>query len=294
MMLIACATDHHYAELAGVMLASLAKNGDSAGSEVVLFGAGLNNRDKKWLRESAGQSIKVIFFDLDGQRLAALRRLRTTRYITAVAYVRMLMPDLLNDRTGRLLYLDCDVVVNHSLAFLREFDLKGLPLAAVRSSIAPDKLAAINAGIGRQADAPYFNSGVLLFDIDEWRRRDLGPRCMDYAANRKGPIHFHDQDVLNHVVGGDWAAIPGTWNRGVKGLSLEECEATAVLHFKGKRKPFHSDFVWPAKQIYDRHRAATPWAARRPVSALRRSLRMRWKTLKGRIRGTVSASAGEE
>jgi len=284
-MSIACATDHHYAELAGVMMASLAAKGDVAGSEVVLFGADLRDRDKKRLRASAGPDLNVTFFDLDREQLSVLQRLRTTRHITAVAYVRMLMPDLLSDRSGRLLYMDCDVVVNDSLGFLRAFDLKGLPLAAVRSGMDQNELAIFNAGIGRRPDAPYFNSGVLMFDLDEWRRHDLGSRCMDYAANRTGPIHFHDQDVLNHVVDDAWLEMPGTWNRGVQGLSLEDCRETAILHFKGKRKPFHTDFVWPAKQIYDHHRLNTPWAARRPVSAFQRSLHMRWNKLKGRLRG---------
>ena len=79
-------------------------------------------------------------------------------------------------------------------------------------------LNALRAGEGWKrllklpAEAAYFNSGVLLINLDGWRSRDLGREILDWIAANPDKITLADQDAINAVL---WQAItplPDCWN----------------------------------------------------------------------------------
>lgn len=187
-----------------------------------------------------------------------------------VAWYRVLLPDLLPE-LPRVLYLDADTLVQRPLHPLWETDLEGRPLAAVANPLYPFMNYGFLAGLGLASTADYFNSGVLLLDLEVWRREGLSDRVLTQAA-AQGSQEWPDQNALNVVLRGRWLPLPPVWNAQNTVFDLraahlpfsreairEARRQPAVVHFIGPYKPWHYRCKHPLRRLYWRHLAATPW-----------------------------------
>ena len=280
-MIVATATDTAYVELTGVMLASLAATGGGDISAVYVFSDGVSEADKQRLRASYGRP-GLHFIDLTEEITRQFAAGPVNFHISRTAYARILMPLTLADATGRLLYIDCDTVVNGSLSDLATIDMQGHALAAV-DDIAiqvPERHAKRNLDIGLPAETRYFNSGVLLIDLEVWRRERISERTIAFIeANPKLPMM--DQDALNGTLRGDWLPLDERWNmhrRLVKGRYTDDpaiWQQARIAHFIGQVKPNYADCNHPARARYIEYRARTPFAAIPLNSKLRRKVEKR-------------------
>ena len=108
-------------------------------------------------------------------------------------------------------------------------------------------------------EAPYFNAGMQLIDLQPWRARNFGAQAISYAEENPEIVDWLDQDALNVVVGSDWSALPASWNWCTGGNSPGEFTSARIIHFTEQPKPNHVDCSHPAKQLFSRHRRDTPW-----------------------------------
>lgn len=194
-----------------------------------------------------------------------------TVYLPPAALFRLLMADVLID-ADRVVYIDCDTVVLESIGDLASRLEHGM-VAAVRDAGAP--VAAGPAGTDwRRLDldpaAPYFNSGVMVADLDHWRARDVGRRALDVLA--RAQPRWGDQCALNAVAGGAWDEVPRRWNlqtADLEGRSLAwalwraDVEAAvarpAIIHFTERDKPWLSTSRHPHRDIWRQWLARTPF-----------------------------------
>src|SRR5215510_2562844 len=119
-----------------------------------------------------------------------------------MAYCRILLPHLLN--VPRLIYLDCDVLVFRDLSHL--FDLELSPSKVVAAvpdsetlSLADDSLALTKA-MQLPAEGAYFNSGVMLMNLDELRKLQFFECGVDFLNSWRGKYCFHDQSAINFLL----------------------------------------------------------------------------------------------
>lgn len=84
-------------------------------------------------------------------------------------YYRLLAPHLLPSSLPRVLYLDPDILVINPLTPLWETELQGNLFAAASHTTVNDLVNGINR-IRLKTDQDYYNTGVLLMDLD--RRTD--------------------------------------------------------------------------------------------------------------------------
>lgn len=77
---------------------------------------------------------------------------------------------MLPETVDRVLYADCDMIVCEPLRERWNTPLDGKVLAAVQDGISADTKAAV----GLRAGMRYFNAGLLLIDLAEWRARKMG------------------------------------------------------------------------------------------------------------------------
>lgn len=249
-MIIACSVDSYFAELAGVLMKSVAINGGVPGAELIILGDRLTRRDRIDLA-GAASPLYIHIMDLDEECRHRVAGLPTSLNWPRAIYGRMLLPDLLNGRSGRLLYLDSDMVVQHSLAELETLELEKLPLAAVPGP---------HRHLDRDPSIGYFESGTLLIDLEEWRRRDIGTAAIDWLRRNRS-ARMPDQDALNMAVGRDYVKLPKKWNlspRTKNGASLAEIAEAHILHFVGT-KPHRRSCTTRGREIYLAVRAQTPW-----------------------------------
>ncbi|WP_342242386.1 glycosyltransferase family 8 protein [Ensifer sp. OTU672] len=273
-MIVACSIDRRFAELAGVMLYSLEKNGGIPDAQVFILGDGLRASDKEMLQACAKR--KLCFIDVEGDILSKISGLKTTSYWSRATYARLYLPELLADRHDRLLYLDANTLIKKSLAPLADLSFEGRAVAAVPY----DDPTRFNPSLGREANTPYFNAGVLLVDIDAWNAQDYTARIARLLQARS--FDFLDQDVLNLTTEGNFVHLPGHWNA-QKGW--EDYSQASIVHFT-HAKPNTKECEHPEKATFLEYRKQTPWRSARLITnrdrrirTLLLSIRKKWQWL---------------
>ncbi len=207
-----------------------------------------------------------------------LQGLFADRHISADAYLRFLAPEFLPPSAARVIYLDCDTVVLADLRPLWQLDLKGKAVgAALDFTWDPDGTEPRRlAGLGIEPGHIYVNSGVLLIDLERWRRDDIGRRLMEWAAAQR-ELRFHDQDALNAVLQGDIQLLDCRWNLQARMYQLprrafpeefahtrEARRAPAILHYTTANKPWLFRSSIPRKRDYFRYLRMTAFHGARP------------------------------
>jgi Lipopolysaccharide biosynthesis proteins, LPS:glycosyltransferases len=169
-----------------------------------------------------------------------------------MAYCRILLPRVLD--VPRLIYLDCDVLVFRDLSEL--FDLKlssGKILAAVRDSetlsLGDDSRIVADA-MKLPAQAAYFNSGVMLMNLDELRKQNFLERSLEFLETWRGGYRFWDQSAINFLLHGQIDALPEYWNRASWQFDKqEENDLGCVLHYTSSA-PWLRDTPGPAQALF--------------------------------------------
>lgn len=196
--------------------------------------------------------------------------LTTHAHLSASTYLRLLIPDLLPPTTGRVLYLDGDIVVCRDVGELFGLDLGGAPAAAAPNVTKPTIGANMRSHAERGLDpsATYVNAGVMVLDLDRWRADGLGSAVLEDLRKHEHLYQFHDQCGLNAVLQNQWAPLPPEWNVQTGSPATKSSppplSAVAALHFTGRHKPWHvaygSEHMGPP--VYNSYRRAWLGAAR--------------------------------
>jgi len=109
------------------------------------------------------------------------------------ATLRLFFLEFIDDEVEKLLYLDSDTLVLDSLDELFATDLVNSPIAAVNDALG----GYYKLGIGFNKEDIYFNSGVLLFDVKNWKL--LGCQSEIEKLLSTNITVNPDQDILNKV-----------------------------------------------------------------------------------------------
>ncbi len=262
---VACAVEGDYvAHSAALVHSALAHGG---GEEVVvhyLHGPGVSWRARRRLARIG----PVAFHRIERSRVAGLP---VRDYFTAAMWYRLFLPELLD--ADRALYLDVDAIVADDLRPLFATPLQDALVAAVenvRLPWLPDRAADLGLGA-------YFNSGVLLLNLDALRAADAAAAVLDVARREGERLLWPDQDALNVVLGSRRVALHPRWNamnavltrpEGVATFGSEAVEeadrAPGIRHYEGPgdNKPWAAGFAHPHGELYWRHRQATPFRVR--------------------------------
>jgi lipopolysaccharide biosynthesis glycosyltransferase len=183
----------------------------------------------------------------------AVRGLPTFGWFTTAAYARVLIPDLLPPHVDRVIYLDSDIVVRKSVDVLFDSALEDHLALGVPDQGAPYVSNSWGLAhwyeLGRDASDFNFNTGVMVMDVEGWRRESVGRRVLEYVRSDKFWRNV-DQEAINAVVGTRYGMIDPHWNQQSE-LYVEECavvlpytrEAVAAL----KRDPWIIHYTLPTK-----------------------------------------------
>ncbi len=188
-----------------------------------------------------------------------------SKYISQACYYRLFLAELLPEKVKKILYLDCDIIVRHDLQALWEIDLTDKAIGCVIDLY--DRDISLYNRLHYPLERGYFNSGVLLVNLDYWRKENLSERFVKFIENNSNIIRSHDQDVLNCTLSEEKIELPLTYNfqsgfyfireryRFDYWAFRNELERTlsdpAILHytdfpkpwFKGCKHPFRSEFI---------------------------------------------------
>ena len=106
----------------------------------------------------------------------------------------------------RLLYLDADTIVTADLSGLFEYEIKTLGMVY-------DLLGnAHKYEIGLTKESGYYNSGVILYDVDKWISEGFTGKIIEHVKNVRAQYPSPDQDLLNVVLKDEITPLPFEYN----------------------------------------------------------------------------------
>lgn len=198
------------------------------------------------------------------------------KYTTPLTFARLVLTDLLPRDTLKVIYLDCDLVVDDDISKLWDTDIGDASLAAVRDTAGtvsePDGIVNF-AELGIPADAHYFNAGVLIINLDKWRRQGIGKSVLEYLSTYESIIQMADQEALNAVLWNDWVELDYKWNWqilhrdyrvGKQKVRWEPSDQTkSIIHFTTGEKPWQAGCEYPEKARFEFYLDRTVWAGQR-------------------------------
>lgn len=223
-----------------VALASLIRNCSDSSKLVLWFlCAGHNQKDKRNLEtllKQEGFEGKFTFIDIDPYKtFGSFQPLHGDW----TCYGRLLLVDLIPE--DQVLYLDSDLVVEEDVLKVDRFNFDGHYLAAVGGG--RFKFTYGNKfyteRVGLDGDLEYFNSGVLLLNLREWRAKNIKEKCLEIAGQYAIGLPSHDQSILNILCSGHFAKLPKSFNCEWPPISQRpETSTKMILHFIGSPKPW--------------------------------------------------------
>jgi lipopolysaccharide biosynthesis glycosyltransferase len=196
-------------------------------------------------------------FDLlDLSNLHAGLDLPAAAHFTRATFFSVFAPRLLQERYERLLYIDVDAYPESEHIFdVFDLDLAGNMLAAVRDLNIPfipneGNVAELTStlGVDRRGwlGARYLNSGVLLIDLDAYRRDRFEKKALRLIRDNTVALRYADQTIFNALLGGKWLELSPAFNMvsTVWQTFVRDFTPPVVVHFAGSVKPWHRAFAY--------------------------------------------------
>lgn len=191
-------------------------------------------------------------------------------------YARIYLADILPEQVDRVIYLDSDLVMVDDITKLWQVDLEDKVLAAPEYCHA-NFTQYFTAGFWSNLEYAktfegrkpcYFNTGVMVVDLDRWRRGGYTQKLEEWmlVQKQKRIYHLGSMPPFLLVLAGNIKGVDHRWNQhGLGGDNLEgKCRSLhpgpiSLLHWSGKgkpwlrldsRKPCTVDHLWAPYDLY--------------------------------------------
>lgn len=177
-------------------------------------------------------------------------------------YYRIFAAHYLPAGLDRILYLDPDLVVLHSLETLYATEMETSYFAA--ASHVRRTLEKLN-GLRLKADpsGPYINSGVMLLNLSLLRSRQNLAEVFEYIRQNSAKLLLPDQDVISALYGEHILSIdPFYYNMTERLLWLAALESqpgpdfdwvqknSCIIHYCGRNKPWKPHYIGKLDKFY--------------------------------------------
>lgn len=195
-----------------------------------------------------------------------------------MAYCRTLLPRLLD--VPRLIYLDCDLLVFRDLSELFDLELSSdKSLAVVPDSetlTLSDDSRTLASAMNLPAVGRYFNSGVMLLNLNELRKQNFTEKSLEFFKNWRGHYRFWDQSAINFLLHGRIAELPEHWNRAAWRFDEQDDNSLdCVLHYTTSA-PWRGGIPGPAQLLFERFAADAGSPVNRQIAVFKKSRRQQF------------------
>ncbi|ARV57710.1 glycosyl transferase [Nostocales cyanobacterium HT-58-2] len=279
-IVLVCAADNNYAMPLAVtvrsVVANLKKNNKVA---LYVLDGGITEANKRRISKSLNEEqVSISWVQPDD---TVLENLVLTRHLTLTCYYRLLITELLPREYHKAIYLDTDMVVTGDLAELWAIDMGDNYALAVQDDV--ELYIGMSEGLrnyremGISPDYKYFNSGLLVINLDKWRVEDIGSKVIQCIRQNKEYVR-NDQDGLNAVLAGKWGELHPKWNQMPKvhqysswkdshfaeDIYNELLHNPCIIHFTNSPKPWYAglraECTHPQKHLFFQYLDMTDWS----------------------------------
>ena len=271
--IVAC-LDKKFVMPTGVMMCSACVNNPDVEIVFHLIGdESLSDHDKQGLADvvSLYQGKETVFYEIDSQ-LSRKYPCRSGN-ITQATYYRLFLTKILPESLDKVLYIDGDCIIRHSL-----FPLWNTDISEYAIGVCPDSLEAgmdIYDRLRYSSSKGYFNAGVMLINLNYWRIHNLAEQFTDYLERFPNRILFEDQDLMNVIFQDSKLVLPIKYNfqagflwnnrywdyKKYEEEFKEGLKDPVIVHFSTDDKPWHiySYGHHPYKSTFKKYQLMTKW-----------------------------------
>lgn len=193
------------------------------------------------------------------------------RHYTKAMYYRLLAFQLLPAEISKILYLDPDILVLNPVRPFYELDIDDCLYAGATHSAFVGITKYVNQiRLGNTDMAEYFNSGVLMMNLEKQRKEISEQEIFDYVKEYENMLILPDQDVINALYGKKIKPVDDTvYNYDARLYTIYNLlsggkqdldwvmQNTVFLHFCGKAKPWHKTSTNKFAPLYKHYMVLT-------------------------------------
>lgn len=187
--------DENYAKIMAVSIVSLFKNNKDI-DDIAVYCLTYNIKDNtKYELERISKKYNRHIYYIESASICDKYRFWEKNEDSR--YVRLIADKIIKE--NKILYLDCDLIISGSLHELISLDISNYAVAAVLDTCrkkARDESDMYDVN-------RYFNSGVLMMNLEYWRDQNLYERFKSFKQKHDNKGMFRDQRVLNGTLESD-------------------------------------------------------------------------------------------
>ncbi len=277
-------TSDSYSEIAATSILSALENSqDVECINIYVIDMGLSEKHKDWIRKIVDSYKRNLFF-LNRVNIEKLvgETINVGRWHIST-FSRLFLSTILSEDIKKVIYIDCDMIIRHSLKKLWEMDM--CETWVMSADDCRGEKYRDNIGIPRKSI--YTNNGLMVINLEAWKKNDVESMFIEFIKKYNGDITYMDQGVLNGVLQPIhkvkllplcYNAQTACYDLGYEGLeacrkpvwaySREEFNSgivdPTVVHFttcfmSGTRPWFKNDHH-PYRNEFLKYRNMTPWS----------------------------------
>lgn len=262
---IVFSSDNNYVQHLAVTIASILLNNKSKYSyRFHILDGGITDKNKSNIEKLKKiQDFAIQYYKINENYFSSLPLNR--KNISVATYYRLELINILSKNIKKVIYLDCDIIVDGDISEFWETDISD-----VYSGVIEDESSVRNTlKLGLKN---YFNAGVLLLNLEKLRENNFQSKWIDYYNKNREIIDLQDQDILNGVFNNNVKWLPLKWNANSTIFTKVEYkhyytskEAISakknriIIHFTERFKPWSSNKYHPLRKIYFKYLLYTPF-----------------------------------
>ena len=271
---IAVCLDKGYVMPTGVMMYSVCVNNQDVDMDFhVLVDESVTEEDQQDLKDIVNKfsGKRIHYYTIERQCVISFPS--KISHITQSTYYRIFLSDILPSNIEKVLYLDGDLIVRHSLLPLWHIDIDDYAIGVTKEVVEED--VTVYNRLRYPQEKGYFNAGVLLINLKYWRDNDVKKDCIRYIHDYPDRVLYVDQDVLNAVLQDKKLIIPIKYNIQTGFLKKEpRCDKwnhdselnigikdPIIVHFTESCKPWFINlpFPHPYRSTFLKYQSQTKW-----------------------------------
>ena len=217
---ICMASSNEYAIFVSVVIQSILDNSSEENNyDIVILNSNISLKNKKILSEivAAHKNFSIRFYDVN--EYVKNLQFYTWAHFTKFTYYRLLIPSIFCEY-DKVIYLDCDIIVNRDIAILYNTDINNFLLAAVRDTHVVSRLNMEKAPdnsldyflntLKLKHKDQYFQCGVLVLNIKLLNIEFEDGYLLKQSVENN--YKWLDQDLLNVECEDKVKFLPNEWN----------------------------------------------------------------------------------
>lgn len=212
-------------------------------------------------------SCDIFFPKLDDNLLERFDKIAIPAHVSKVCYLKIFIPDILPE-ANKAIFIDCDTICRDDISELYNINL-GENYFGMVEGVGNE---IVTKDLWGEAARDYFNSGVILINIQKLREDDYLMQIENRISKNIKKYQIADQDIINDSFRGNILRISARWNffheyhflRPQYRPSDENdyksaLENPSIVHYVGKVKPWHQESRHPYKKEYIKYYKMNPF-----------------------------------